>query len=168
MFDLKGDGLSDKPTVTLNMAKTKQLAKNQADSKMNSMSKSRAGQVVFVRILLIILTDIIVGNLFNFVRATGEREYVFYMKVLPVLRIVFAVLLAAAVCYLIITKVKKIDTSANWITPGMLTAGALYLTVTAFFYNQFRMTPVLFFTLTVVASVLFAVYYIYTILLYKK
>ena len=90
------------------------------------------------------------------------------MKVLPVLRIVFAVLLAAAVCYLIITKVKKIDTSANWITPGMLTAGALYLTVTAFFYNQFRMTPVLFFTLTVVASVLFAVYYIYTILLYKK
>ena len=77
VFDLKGDGLSDKPTVTLNMAKTKQLAKNQADSKMNSMSKSRAGQVVFVRILLIILTDIIVGNLFNFVRATGEREYVF-------------------------------------------------------------------------------------------
>ncbi len=84
------------------------------------------------------------------------------------LKIVFPVLLACAVIYLVVTLVRKTDTSAHWVTPLMLTAVALYLTVTALFFDKFWVFPPMFYVMTVIVSLLFAVYYIYTILLYKK
>lgn len=148
-----------------NMTKTKTAE----STKMRAMSKSKAAQVVLVRILVIALVDVIVSTLFmKCIRSDGMTEFAFHQNVLPVLKIVFGVLCVLSIAYLVFTLLKKIDTSAYWVTPAMLAAITVYLTATAFLYDQFRMSPFLFFTMTVIGSVLFAVYYIYTILLYKK
>lgn len=133
-----------------------------------SLDKGKAGQIVLFRILIIILTDIIVATLFDFVKSDAAREYMFHMNIHTPLKYVSTVILILAFVYLIVTILKKIDTSAYYMTPAMVAAAAVYLFLTVIFYEQFRTTPFLFYTMTVIASVLFAVYYIYTILLYKK
>lgn len=138
------------------------------ENKMMSLDKSKAGRIVFFRILIIILADVVVSTLFDFVKAEGNREFSFVMNVLPALRIAFAALLVLSALYWVLASVKKLDTSAHIMPPEMITALSLYLTVTAVFYDRFRISPILFYTMTIIASVLFAVYYIYTILLYRK
>lgn len=135
---------------------------------MASLSKNEAGRIVLFRILIIILADIIVGSLFDFVKSEANREFFFHQNLLPALQIVFGAVLALSVGYFVVTLVKKIDTSAHYMTPAMISALSLYLFVTVMFYDRFRGVPFLFYTMTVIGSVLFAVYYIYTILLYKK
>ena len=137
---------------------------------MATVSRAKAEEVVLVRILIIALVDIIVSMLFKSVgpRSSASRVTAFHMQVLPVLKIVFPALLLCAVVFLIVTLLKKIDTSAWWVTPVMLTAVALYLTVAVLFFDSFWNFPAMFYVMTVIVSVLFAVYYIYTILLYRK
>ena len=140
-------------------------------TKIGKMSKDDAGKIIFWRILIIAVVDLIVASLFDYItHAPAEVEAPFFVNVRPVLNIVFWALFALSVVYFIITIVKKIDTSAHIMTPEMISAGTLFLAVmtTGVFYNMFRITPYLFYTMTVIVSVLFAVYYIYTILLYKK
>lgn len=149
----------------MDMAKsTKVSAKNN----MTSLNKGKAGRIVFVRILIIALVDIIVSSLFDFVGGEAMRELEFHRHVHTPLKYAFGVLLVLAVAFLVYTLVKKIDTSAWFMTPVMITAVSLYLFVTAMLYERFRTTPFLFYTMTVVVSVLFAVYYIYTVIMYKK
>ena len=140
------------------------------EKNIESVSRSTARQIVLVRILTIVIVDIVVAMLFDFVgpRADAARATAFHMKVLPVLKIVFPALLLVALAYLIVTLVRKKDTSTDWITPVMITAVALYLTVTALFFDKFWVYPPVFYVMTVIVSLLFAVYYIYTILLYRK
>lgn len=150
------------------MAKSNKTAAVNPANKMMSLDKGKAGRIVLFRILIIILTDIIVATLFDFVKSDAAREYAFHINVHTPLKYVSAVILVLAAVYFVITLVKKIDTSAHYMTPAMAAAVAVYLFLTVIFYEQFRTTPFLFYTMTVIASVLFAVYYIYTILLYKK
>ncbi|MBQ7983972.1 MAG: hypothetical protein IJ302_10390 [Clostridia bacterium] len=152
----------------MNMAKMTKTNAAAGANKMASLSKNEAGRIVLSRILIIILADIIVGSLFDFVRSEANREFFFHETLLPVLQIVFGACLVLSLAYLAVTLVKKIDTSAQYMTPAMISALALYLFVTVMFYDRFRGVPVLFYTMTVIVSVLFAVYYIYTIILYKK
>ena len=133
-----------------------------------SLSKGKAGRIVFIRILIIILVDVIVSSLFDFVGSEAMRELEFHRHIHTPLKYVLAVLLVLSIAFLVYTLIKKIDTSAWFMTPVMITAVCLYLFVTAMLYERFRTTPFLFYTMTVVVSVLFAVYYIYTILMYKK
>ena len=156
-------------TVKTDMAEKAGKA-GKKEKKIETVSRSRAGQIVLVRILAIVIVDVIVAILFDNVGPGADAVTAtnFHMKVLPVLRIVFPVLLAAAVVYLVMTLVRKTDTSAYWITPAMLTAVALYLTVTALLFDTFWVYPPVFYVMTVIVSLLFAVYYIYTILLYRK
>lgn len=135
---------------------------------MMSLNKGKAGRIVFVRILIIVLVDLIVSSLFDFVGGEATRELEFHRHIHTPLKYAFGVLLVLAVVYFVYTLVKKIDTSTWMMTPAMVTAVALYLFVTAMLYENFRTTPFLFYTMTVVVSVLFAIYYIYTILFYKK
>ena len=150
------------------MAKNNKVNETVVRNKMTSLSKSEAGRSVLFRVLTIVLADIIVGILFDFVKGEANRELYFHQNLLPVLQIVFGVVFGLSVIYFILTLVKKIDTSAHFMTPAMISALALYLFVTVLFYDRFRGVPILFYTMTVIASVLFAVYYIYTILLYQK
>ena len=155
--------------MRLDMAKKVQNTGRPARN-IEGVSRSKAGQIVLVRILAIVIVDIVVAMLFDSVgpRADTARAYAFHTKALPVLKIVFPALLLCAVVYLIVTLVRKTDASAWWITPVMLTAIALYLTVTVLFFDKFWVFPPVFYVMTVIVSLLFAVYYIYTILLYRK
>ncbi len=149
------------------MAKSDKMINKNAN-KMNTLGKMEAGRIVLFRLLIIVLADIIVGSLFDFVKAEATRELAFHMNVHPVLKVVFGVVLALAVVYFVVMLVKKVDTSAHIMTPEMVLGLALFLFTTAMFYDHFRNTPFLFYTIMVIGSVLYAVYYIYTILLYKR
>lgn len=151
----------------MNMAKSKKIV-SEPITKIMSLDKNKAGRIVSIRLLVILLTDIIVASLFEFVRGEGMREFSFYTNTLPTLRYVFIGLFALALAYYVITLVKKIDTSAHYVTPLMIVAGTFYLAGTAMFYDRLRISPILFYTVTVIVSVLFAVYYVYTVILYKK
>lgn len=151
----------------MNMAKSDKMINNNAN-KMMSLGKSEAGRIVLFRILIIVLADIIMGSLFDFVKAEATRELAFHMNVHPILKYAFGAVFAAAAVYFIITLVKKIDTSAHVMTPEMILGVALFLFASVMFYDHFRNTPFLFYTIMVIGSVLYAVYYIYTIMLYKR
>ena len=89
------------------------------------------------------------------------------MNVNTPLKYVFGGLLVLSLVYLAITFIKKIDTSAHVMTPGMITALSFFLFVSAMFYDKFRITSYLFYTIMIIGSVLFILYYIYTLLLYR-
>ena len=127
------------------MAK-KVLETGKREKNIEAVSRSRAGQIVLVRILTIVIVDVNVAMLFDFVgpRADAVRATAFHMNVLPVLKIAFPVLLACALVFLVVTLAKKKDTSAWWVTPVMLTAVALYLAVTAVFFDKFWVYPPVF------------------------
>ena len=164
--------------MELDMAKTagniKTAGKAVARKKeINRLTKDEAGVLVFVRIFIILVVDIVVCSLFETVRphdGIGSDAMTLFFKIRPTLVWIFGGLLAAAVIYWIVTLIFKIDTSAHWVTPAMLFAVALYLFVSVFDYTQnaFWRFPPLFYVMTIIVSVLFAVYYIYTILLYRK
>ena len=61
------------------------MAKHNSILKMNTgkLSKDEAGKVVALRILIILLADIIIGSLLDFVRADATREYNFVFNVCP-------------------------------------------------------------------------------------
>ena len=151
----------------MNMAKSDKMV-NKSANKMNTLGKMEAGRIVLFRILIIVLADIIVGSLFDFVKSDAMRELAFHLNVHPVLKAVFGAVLALAAVYFVAMLVKKVDTSAHIMTPEMVLGLALFLFMTAMFYDHFRNTPFLFYTIMVIGSVLYAVYYIYTIMLYKR
>lgn len=150
----------------MDMAKSTNVSS--AKNNMMSLNKGKAARIVFVRVLIIALVDIIVSSLFDFVGGEAMRELEFHRHVNTPLKYVFGVLFVLSIAFLVYTIVKKIDASAWYMTPFMISAASLYLFVTAVFYDRFRTTPFLFYTMTIVASVLFTVYYIYTVLMYKK
>ncbi|MBE6626070.1 MAG: hypothetical protein E7628_02660 [Ruminococcaceae bacterium] len=151
------------------MANTKKTVS--APNKISRLSKDDAGKIIFWRIIIILVADLLVASAFDYlIHSPAEIEFNFYMNIRPVLCYVFWALFALSVAYMVISIVKKFDTSAHIMTPAMIAALTLYLAVmtTGFFYDMFKMTPYLFYTVTVIASVLFVVYYVYTVLMYKK
>ena len=166
---MKGDDLD--MTVgfdhKMDMAKSDKIV-NKNSNKMNALGKSEAGRIVLFRILIILLADIITGSLFDFVKSEANRELAFHLNVHPILKIVSSAVLALAAVYFVFMLVKKVDTSAHIMTPAMTLGLAIFLFTSVMFYDHFRNTPFLFYTIMVIGSVLYAVYYIYTIMLYKR
>jgi len=142
------------------------MAKHNSILKMNTgkLSKDEAGKVVALRILIILLADIIIGSLLDFVRADATREYNFVFNVCPWLTWVFGVICAASAGYFVWSLVKKVDTRKHPMTPAMTFALCLFLFAIVLLYKY--LTMVMIMSAMVIASVLFAVYYIYTNLLY--
>ena len=128
------------------------------------LSKDEAGKVVTLRILIILAADIIIGSLLDFVRADATREYNFVFNVCPWLTWVVGVICAASAGYFIWSVVKKVDTRRYPMTPAMIFALCLFLFAIVLLYKY--LTMVMIMSAMVIASVLFAVYYIYTNLLY--
>lgn len=163
----------------MNMATTRNVTAGNTKKKNNTykprnvdrLSKDSASMLVFIRIVIILVVDIAVCWLFSELkRSPGEVEYNFYMNIRPVLFWIFLGLFILSGLYFAFTRIKGIDTSAHYVTPAMLMAITLYLAVfmNQFFYTRFGLSPYLFYTVTIIVSVLFAVYYVYTILLYRK
>lgn len=150
----------------MDMAQKKNLSvKNE---KAGSLDKEKATRLVITRIIIIIIADLLVASAFRFINTNANRQYYFHFNVLPVLKYVVAALVVISAAYWIITLVKKVDTSTHVMTPFMIFAFCMFLAVTVAFFDRFANTPFLFWTMIIVASVLFAVYYIYNILFYKK
>ncbi len=165
---LKGDGFSGKIREACHLILMAKSNTSNKSNKMESLNKGKAGRIVLVRVLIIVLVDVIVATLFDFINSEAQREYDFHFIFKTPLTYIFAALLVVGIVFVALTKMKKIDTSAWVMTPVMASVVSLYLFVTTLFFDNFVTTPFLFYTMTVVVSVLFAIYYIYTILLYKK
>lgn len=144
------------------MAKHNQSVK--LDNKAAGLSREEAGKVVTYRILILVLVDFIIGSLLDYVRADGNREYSFVFNVCPVLVWIFGAMAVAAAGYLVWSLVKKVDTRRHPVTPAMLFALCLFLFIATLFYKS--LTFMFLIALLVIGSVLFAMYYIYTNLLY--
>lgn len=152
----------------MNMSKNITNAKKSSNNaNRKGYSRSDAGRVVAIRVLILVLFNVVMGSLFDYIIHAGNNlELVFYKNVRPVLLWVSIALFALSVAYVIVAKVKKLDTSRHAVTPEMLTALTLILMASTVLYNTFRLTPFLFFTMMIVISILVAVYYIYTMLFY--
>ncbi len=147
----------------MDMAKHDSILQTNRDNG-TKLSREEAVQVVSLRILIILVADIIVGSLLDFVRGDSTREYTFVFDVCPWLTWVFGVLFAASAAYFVWSLVKKVDTRKQPMTPAMTFALCLYLFAIVLLYRY--LTLVMILSVMVIASVLFAVYYIYTNLLY--
>lgn len=144
------------------MAKTNQKTEN-------GLTRSQAETVVTLRVLLLVIFDIAVSFCFDYIinaPSTSSIELNFYMNWRPTLIWVFAALFVLSVAYFVIAKVVKLNTSKHIVTPEMLTAMTFICTAGIVLYNNFRLTPFLFYTMMVVISILAAIYYIYTMLFY--
>ena len=142
------------------------MAKHNTILQMNTgkLSKDEASKVVALRILIILAADIIIGSLLDFVRADATREYNFVFNVCPWMTWVFGVICAASAGYFVWSLVKKVDTRKHPMTPAMIFALCLFLFAIVLLYKY--LTMVMIMSAMVIASELFAVYYIYTNLLY--
>lgn len=153
----------------MDMAQTKKAIKNRSENKIASLGKGKATSLVKARVAILAGAEIIIGAALTALKKTDLLVLnSFYNKVLPVLRYVFAALALAAAAYLIVSIVKNIDTSADVVTPSMVFAIVMSLAVTAAFFGRFIMSTYLFWIAAAVLCVLFAVYYVYTVLMYKK
>lgn len=147
----------------MDMAKHNSILQTNRDNG-TKLSREEAGQVVALRILIILVADIIIGSLLDFIRADNTREFAFVFDVCPWLTWVFGVIFAASAGYFVWSLVKKVDTRKQPMTPAMIFALCLYLFAIVLLYKYLTMVMIL--SVMVIASVLFAVYYIYTNLLY--
>lgn len=146
----------------MDMAKRNSILNNHENS--NRLSKEEAMTVVTFRVLIILLSDIIIGSLLDFLRADSTREYTFVFNVCPWLTWVFGAVFAVSAGYFVWSLVKKIDTSRMYMTPAMLMALCLFLFAVVLLYKY--LTLVMILATMIIASVLFAIYYIYNNLLY--
>ena len=144
------------------------MAKQNASLNKNfggkKLTKDEAMTVVTVRILIILLADIVIGSLLDFLRADATREYTFVFNVCPWLTWVFAAICAGSAGYFVWSIVKKIDTRRMYMTPAMLFALCLFIFAVVLLYKYLTLMMIL--STMIIASVLFAVYYIYNNLLY--
>lgn len=144
------------------------MAKQNSILKMNTngkrLSKDEALKVVTYRVLIILLADIIMGSLLDFVRADSTREFTFVFSVCPWLTWVFGALCAVSAGYFVWSLVKKVDTRRYPMTPAMIFALSLFLFAVVLLYKY--LTMIMIMATMIIASVLFAIYYIYNNLLY--
>ncbi len=148
----------------MDMAKNNQINTENTSKKREALSREEAAKVVTLRVLIIVLADIIMGSLLDFVHFNSHRETKFVFEICPILVWVFGALTAAALAYLIWSVVKKVDTRRQPMTPFMIFALCLFLFAVTLLYKS--LTPVMIISVMVIASVLFILYYIYTNLLY--
>ena len=134
------------------------------EKKKGALTREEAGTVVTYRVLIIVLADIIMGTLLDFIHFDSHRETTFVFKLCPILIWVFGSLTVAALAYLIWSVVKKVDTRRHPMTPFMIFALCLFLFAVTLLYKS--LTPVMILSVMIIASVLFVLYYIYTNLLY--
>ena len=148
--------------MKMDMAKHNTSLKNNTSGKR--LTKEEAMTVVTLRVLIILLADIVIGSLLDFLRSDSTREFTFVFSVCPWLTWVFGAICAVSAGYLAWSVVKKIDTRRYYMTPAMLFALCLFLFAIVLLYRY--LTLMMIVSTMAIASVLFAIYYIYTNLLY--
>ncbi len=140
---------------------------NKEKATVNGLTRSQAEIIVTLRVILLVIFDIAVSFWFDYIiNAPGSVELEFYRSIRPVLVWVTVALFALSVIYFVVAKAVKLNTSKHVITPEMIAAMTFICMSAVVLYNNFRLTPILFYTMMVVISILAAIYYIYTMLFY--
>lgn len=140
---------------------------NKMNNTSNGLTRAKAELIVTARVLLLVVFDIAVSFWFDYIiNAPGEVELAFYKNVRPTLLWVTVALFVLSVIYFAVAKLVKMNTVKHIVTPEMLAAMTFICAAAVVLYNNFRLTPVLFYTMMVVISILAAIYYIYTMLFY--
>lgn len=157
----------------MDMSQSKKAANNRkAVNKIAALDKNSATFVVATRILIMVIAECLIGlglKCFNDLFKTDpSRAARFALNAVPVLKWIFIALSVLAAVYLVITIVKKIDTSAYFVTPLMIFAVMMSMAATLVLFNRFTSATYLFWIAAGIVCVFFALYYIYTILMYKK
>lgn len=151
----------------INMAKTNITNTKSEKKNCSGLPRALAEKVVTLRVLLLVIFDIAASFLFDYIiHASGPVELNFYNNIRPVLVWVSVALFLLAAAYVIVAKVTKLNTAKHIITPEMIAAMTFIFMAAIVLYNNFRLTPILFYTMMVVISILAAIYYIYTMLFY--
>lgn len=146
----------------MDMAKRNTSLKTNTNGKR--LTREEAMTVVTFRVLIILLADIVIGSLLDFLRSDSTREFTFVFNVCPWLTWVFGAVCAVSAGYFVWSVVKKVDTRRYYMTPAMLFALCLFLFAVVLLYRYLTMMMIV--STMAIASVLFAIYYIYTNLLY--
>lgn len=170
---LKGESFfsfAEEARRVMDMAQTKKAIKNnRSKKKIASLDKEKATSLVKARIAILAGAEIIIGAALTALKKTDLLVLnSFHNKALPVLRYVLAALALAAAAYLIVSIVKDLDTSADVMTPSMVFAIVMSLAVTVAFFDRLIISTYLFWIAAAVLCILFTVYYVYTVLMYKK
>ena len=117
------------------------------------------------RLLTILGLDIIAISFLTYINNESSRTYNFVFKVLPVLTIIAAALTVAAAVYLIISKVKKINTSLFPVTPAMIFSSMLTMLGVCLLYKHMTTTKLIL--ALIVLTVLYFVYHLYSRTFFK-
>lgn len=139
-----------------------------AANKMAALDKKSASYIVTVRVIIMVVIELFIGLAMTYLKKDALRSAKFYNHVRPVLVYVFAAFALLAAAYFIYTIVKETDTSVHVITPFMLFAIAMSFAVTIAFFTLFMKATYLFWIAAAIVCVFFALYYVYTVLMYKK
>ena len=153
----------------MNMAETRKInLKKAGATKMSQLDKKSASALITLRVFIMAVVELFIGLTLSFLKKDAIRSAKFFNHVRPVLIYVFAAFVLAAAAYFIIAIVKELDTSVHVVTPFMLFAIAMSTAVVTAFYTLFMRATYLFWIGAVIVCVFFALFYIYTVLMYKK
>lgn len=131
------------------------------------ITRSQAETIVTIRVILLVIFDIAASFWFDYViTLPGERELAFHKNLYPTLVWVSVVLFALSVIYFVVAKFMKLKTVKYFITPEMIASMTFVCMSAMVLYDNFRVNPILLYTMMVILSVFLAIYYIYTMLFY--
>jgi len=150
--------------MEMDMAKQNTRLQMKPQDPSRPLTRDEAGKVVTYRVLIILLADIVIGSLLDYIRADSNREYRFVFDVCPWLVWVCGAVAAIAGGYLVWSLIKKVDTRRHPMTPAMIFALCLFLFAIVLLYKSITLMMII--STMVIASVLFVLYYVYTNLLY--
>lgn len=146
------------------MVKSTGKRKNGGKKQVSAVAK-KPMQMVVIRMLAMVILDIVGISILTSIRREAMVELAFVNDWLLPLTVVFGILSAAALAYLIIAIVKKIDTSRHPLTPAMILCVCLFCLIACLVYKW--VLPSAIVIASVVATVLFLVYCLYMHIFYR-
>lgn len=145
------------------MAKSTGKRKNGGKKQVTAVKKPM--QMVVIRMLAMVVLDIVGVSVLTSIRREAMVELAFVNHWLLPLTVLFGVLSAVAAVYLLLSVVKKMDTSRHPVTPMMLLCVCLFCLLACLVYKW--VLPSAIVIASVVATVLFLVYCLYMHIFYR-
>ncbi len=160
MTNTKKEMPAHRVRALLKMVMAKQTAK-----KTSRISRSRVQHTVVLRMLIMAAVDLAGILTLQFIRREAMRELAFVNDWLTPLAIVFGVLAAASLGWLICTLVRKTDLDGYPVTPAMALCVFLFCMIACLIYKS--IFPGAIIIASVTATVLFLVYCLYMHIFYR-
>ena len=148
------------------------MAKGKANNAMyksaavkSAKQKKEHTRIAGIRMLIMVLADVVGISILSAIRGEAKTELQFVTHWLLPLTILFGVLSAASLVYLVLANVKKLDISRHPVTPAMLLCVSLFCLAACLLYKSVLPSAIIIASVT--ATVLFLVYYLYMQIFYR-